>query len=209
MRILAIGAHADDVELGCGGSLARWAAEGHELHVCVVTDSAYGDPAGTPIRSEGAARSEAEAAAGILGAKLHWLWFPGLLVSFDEPLNKALRGLVEALRPDVVLSHWSEDTHHDHRMVALATLHSARHVPRLLAYRSNWYLGTVPFVASLFMDIEPWYDTKLELIRLHQSEHGRAGDRWEAFLLAEARLRGLEAGCQLAEGFLPIRWVLG
>jgi LmbE family N-acetylglucosaminyl deacetylase len=208
MRVLAIGAHADDVELGCGGTLARWASEGNDVHICVVTDSAYANPKGELVRSEISARSEAEAAARMLGAHLHWLAFPCLRVEFDEPLNAALLRAIEETSPDVVLTHWTGDTHHDHRVVAHSTLHAARHLNRILAYRSNWYPGPDSFQASLLVDISSWFAAKLELVRAHRSEHGRAGDRWETFLQAEAGRRGLEAGCDLAEGFLPIRWVL-
>ena len=205
MKVLAIGAHADDVELGCGGTLLKWAAEGHEIVVHVVTDSAYGDPAGKPVRFATDAAQEAAAAAARLGARLSVGPFPCFGIA-DTPsaLGTSLAGLVRAERPDVVLTHWDGDSHADHRVVAQATRHAVRRVPTVLAYRSNWYPGGRAFDARVFVDISATLEEKLALIRLYASENGRTGGVWEAQVRREAESQGYAHGVAAAEGFEAI-----
>ena len=138
MRVLAIGAHFDDVELGCGGTLLAWKARGDDVSLFVASDSGYSDPSGKPIRESNVARDEGKAVAARLGAELIEANIPTFEVVSDERLHAPLLAALERVRPDVVLSHWAGDPHHDHRQVALATLHTARRIPRVLVYRSNW-----------------------------------------------------------------------
>ena len=67
MRILAIGAHADDIELGLGGTLSKYAASGNEVHSLLVTHSAYSDFTGKVLRSSEVALQEAKNAAVVSG----------------------------------------------------------------------------------------------------------------------------------------------
>ncbi len=205
MKIFAIGAHADDVELGCGGSLLKWADEGHQIVIHVVTDSAYSDPTGKLIRSKEAAKSEAEAAADILGAQL----IIGNFACFDissetASLGTSLTGLIGVEQPDVVLTHWIGDSHADHRAIAFATRHAARRVPTVLEYRSNWYPGSQPFDARVVVDISETLEGKVELIRLFRSENKRTGGVWEGQVRAEAMSTGFPHNLAAAESFSPV-----
>jgi LmbE family N-acetylglucosaminyl deacetylase len=120
-RVLAIGAHSDDVEFGCGGTLAKWAAAGATVHLLVLTDGSKGtwDPDADLAALVATRRREQEAAAGELGlAGVEMLDLPdGELLS-----GLAERALVTAairrIRPDVVLGHdpWKRyRLHPDHR----------------------------------------------------------------------------------------------
>jgi LmbE family N-acetylglucosaminyl deacetylase len=209
VRILAIGAHADDVEIGCGGSLLRWSRLGHELSICIVSDSAYRNPAGEEIRSSAAARAEAEQAAAMLKADLHIGTLPALHLAFGETLNAALVEQIGRIRPDLVLSHWPGDSHADHAAVGLATIHACRRVPRILTYRSNWYAAADQFDARFYVDISREIDQKLRLVSLFAGENARTGGSWLDWCRSEARTRGHAAGAEFAEAFGVVKWVAG
>jgi LmbE family N-acetylglucosaminyl deacetylase len=208
MKILAIGAHADDVELGCGGALARWSREGHDLVIHVATDSAYAAPDGTPIRAVEDARAEAEAAAARLGARLDLGTFPVFGLPHATGLADAMVALFERERPDLALVHWDGDTHLDHRALSLAVQHASRRCPRLLGYASNWYLGAQPFDARMFVDISDTLDEKIALIATHVSENARTRGAWETHARQTAADWGRRCGVAAAEGFALYRYLL-
>ncbi len=208
MRVLAIGAHFDDVELGCGGALARLGREGHELFLFVATRSGYADPRGNPVRTDEQARAEGEKAAALLGASLLTAEFPTFGLEFSEPLNQAVLKALDQSKPDLLFTHWAGDTHLDHRALALSSLHCTRRISRVLAYRSNWYDGEGTFDPRFFVDITGTLEAKLGLVEAHASECARTMGAWRDFVLSQARLCGLKAGVAQAEGFEVVKWTL-
>jgi LmbE family N-acetylglucosaminyl deacetylase len=208
MNILAIGAHFDDVELGCGGTLARHAAAGDAVYVFVATVSGFTNHYDQSIRSSEIARKEADAAMRIIGVKeLFCGNFKTLEVEFVDALNIQILRLVEELSIDQVYSHWTGDIHHDHQAVARAALHSCRHVPRLLMYRSNWYHSTQDFRGNFYVDITAYWETKERAIRAHASELERTGNRWISFFRNEAENAGQRIGVRYAEVFEVVKWL--
>jgi LmbE family N-acetylglucosaminyl deacetylase len=207
MKILAIGAHFDDVELGCGASLLRWGQEGHELHVLTVTRSGYQNPKGEWIRTNEVARHEGEAGARFLGAQLHSSNLDTLDLRPGEDLSRAILETAAKVSPDMVLAHWDGDAHRDHRSIGETVLHCFKHHPKVLFYQSNWYRGSRQFVPSYYVDVSRTFARKIELLAVHQSEFKRAGEKWTRWASAAAQLAGLEAGCEKAEAFEVVRWV--
>jgi LmbE family N-acetylglucosaminyl deacetylase len=209
MKILAIGAHFDDVELGCGGALAAHAARGDEVYVFVATVSGFTNQYDQSVRSSDMARAEAEEAMKILGVKQMFCGdFKTLQVEFVDELNIQILRLVEQLSIDQVYSHWTGDIHHDHQAVARASLHSCRHVQRLLMYRSNWYHSTLDFRGNFYVDITDRWDTKEQAIRAHQSEMNRTGAKWINFFRNEAENAGQRIGVQYAEVYEVVKWLV-
>ena len=207
MKILAIGAHFDDIELGCGGSLLKWKSQGHQITLFTATLSGYRDPSGKLIRSEEHAAMEGRKSAKLVGAELIEGKLSTFAVEFNESLNAILVDILARVKPDLLLTHWTEDTHHDHRQLALASLHCARRVPRILMYESNWYVGEGLFNARYFVDITSTYAGKIELLRIFKSEHDRVGESWERFAAAKSEMLGLTAGVSRAEGFQVVKWL--
>ncbi|MFH1092491.1 MAG: PIG-L family deacetylase, partial [Pseudomonadota bacterium] len=111
MKVLALGAHFDDVELGCGGALIKHARRGDEVTIFVVTDSAFRDPEGRLVRPEGIPSKEGRASADRIGAKLICGDFPTNNTLFDERLVVAVRRIVDKTPFDLVYTHWSGDVH--------------------------------------------------------------------------------------------------
>ena len=208
MNVLAIGAHFDDVELGCGGALARHAANGDPVYVFVATVSGFSNEAAMAVRSNEIALQEARKAMGIIGTKeLICGQFKTLEVEFVDELNIQILRIVQEKKIDLVYTHWTGDIHHDHVAVARASLHSCRHVPRLLMYRSNWYHSTDDFRGNCYVDITEHWATKERAIRAHESEINRTGERWISFFRNEAENAGQRIGVAKAEVFEVVKFL--
>jgi bacillithiol biosynthesis deacetylase BshB1 len=177
--VLAVGPHPDDVELAAGGTLARLAAEGHEV---VILDLTRGERAtrGTPAGR----KAEAESAARLLGASRENLSLPDGGVAAHDPA--ALGALVHAIRrhrPRLVITLSGEDDHPDHRegaeLVARAVyLAGVRNYPdpggeshrvgRLLLG-----MGRRPFLPRLVVDVAAYYEAKRAALAAHASQFRR------------------------------------
>jgi LmbE family N-acetylglucosaminyl deacetylase len=161
MRVLAVGAHPDDIELGCGATLARHRALGHEVTMCVLTTGERG-----PQHSASRLREQEDAAA-ILGADLVWGSFADGEVAHDHATVAFLDQVMREVEPDVVYAHGVEDSHQDHVAAAKATRAAARHHNRLLTFASP---TTTEFDPTLFVDVEGFLDVKRKMLEAHWSQ---------------------------------------
>jgi len=208
MNILAIGAHFDDVELGCGGALARHADQGDNVYVYVATVSGFSNHQKKIVRNNEIALAEAKQAMDIIGVKEMFCGeFSTLAVEFTDDLNIEILKIVEEKEIDIVYAHWIGDIHHDHQAVAKASLHSCRHVPRMLMYRSNWYHSTLEFRGNFYIDISNYWEIKEKAIRAHESEMERTGNSWIEFFYNEAKNAGQRIGVEYAEVFELVKWL--
>lgn len=208
MKVLAIGAHFDDVELGCGGALARHAKNGDDVYVFVATVSGFTNQYNQTVRSNETALAEARNAMDILGVKeLLCGNFKTLEVEFTDALNIEILKIVQEKEIDLVYTHWAGDIHHDHQATAKASLHSCRHVPRMLMYRSNWYHSTFEFRGNFYVDITEYWLTKESAIRAHVTEMDRTGEKWISFFRNEAENAGQRIGVKSAEVFELVKWL--
>lgn len=207
MNVLAIGAHFDDIELGCAGALAKHVAAGDTVTIFVATKSGYVSPTNVTIRGNDEAYDEGKAAADILGAELVCGDFETLNLEFTDELNAKLVHLIEEKKIDLIYTHDSGDVHHDHIALAKASLHAGRHVPRILTYASNWYMSENPIRQNFFVDITAYWDKKEAAIRAHKSEFARAGKDWLTYFKNEAENNGYRCKVKYAEGFHVIQWL--
>jgi LmbE family N-acetylglucosaminyl deacetylase len=202
MNILAIGAHYDDIEIGCGGSLLKFENAGHKIHMVIITNSEYSNYNGEPYRSAEQARCEgASVACGVGVSSIMCLDYTTKNVKCDTILIETLNIIMDRVLPDIIFTHWHGDMHKDHNEVARASLIAARHYPSILFYRSNWYHSPVTFNGRFYIDITTVIDKKAELLRLHKTEYERRGEEWVDFMKSRAREAGLRMGTQYAEEF--------
>jgi LmbE family N-acetylglucosaminyl deacetylase len=207
MNILAIGAHFDDLELGCGGTLAKHIANGDKVHAYVATVSGFKDQNQQTVRTNEVALAEGRQAMKILGVNLFCGPFETLGIEFTDALNIEILKIVEQEAIQQVYTHWVGDIHHDHQAVARASLHSCRHVPRLLMYRSNWYHSNLEFRGNFYVDITNHMATKIQAIRAHVSELQRTREKWVSFFQNEAENGGQRIGVKYAEVFEVVKWL--
>lgn len=206
-RVLAIGAHFDDVELGCGGTLLEHNRAGDEVSIFVVTDSAYEHWSGTMERSASVALTEGQAAAEVLGARLISGGLETKELRYDRHLIELIEQVIVDCDADIVYTHWDSDVHQDHSAIGRATLNAARHVPSLLMYRSNWYQTTTPWRANHFVDISDHIHGKECAIRCHVTEVAKRGDKWINFFRNENANTGQRLHVDFAEEFVAVKYL--
>ncbi len=164
MNILAIGAHPDDIELGCGGLLIRAARQGHNIFMYTLTrGGASGDPAQRT--------SELVRSARFIGAKRLWVDnFGDTKLVLGSDLINHIEYFINRSSADIVFTHSLGDTHHDHRAVASSTVEAGRFVPNILSYEIP---VTRDFKPQLYYDISDVMDDKIESINIFWSQKSK------------------------------------
>lgn len=224
MNLLAIVAHPDDADIFAGGTLAKHAGRGDDVTIAHMTRGEYGGLAET-TEAELAAVREAEArrSGETLGADIEFLDFRDGRVTYS--LENRLQ-IVETIRehaPDLLLTHFREDMHPDHRATSrlvtdayyMASLPLVETAGEPCDPDNVYYFGkpTADFDPSVFVDVTGYVDRKLDAVRHHQSqveflqEHGGIDAEFDDLLAgirADARTLGKRAGVTYAEGFQPL-----
>lgn len=165
MKILAIGAHPDDIEIGCGGTLL-YLKRSHDatLHTYVLT---YG---GASNHGAGSRESEQSAANKIL--QVNSFRCAGLSDTQLHTYNlvSMIEEVIDDVDPDIIFTHYANDTHQDHRAVAEATVSACRYRTNLLFYES---FSTENFQPTLLVDIGKTIHQKCEAVAAHvlQDKH--------------------------------------
>ena len=165
-RVLAIGAHPDDVEIGCGGALAKHHADHDLLHI--LTLSRGGGGGDVNLRA-----IEAHNAAAMVGAQLEMANLRDTSISSGAETISIIETAIRALNATHVYTHSLEDTHQDHRAIHAATQVAARRVPNVYCYQTP--SSTVEFKPHRFVDITRVIDKKIDLIGAYRSQMDRNG----------------------------------
>lgn len=196
-RVLAIGAHPDDVELGAGGTLAKLIDSGHEVRALVMSNGEKG--------GDGAVRAvEGTDAGRLIGvASVEVASFPDtMLAAHENEMVTAIERMIARFNPDIILTHSGNDQHQDHRAVHVATLRAGRRHPSILCYESPSV--TADFRPSVFVDVQDYLEVKVEAVAAHQDQSGKPYVRPE-HLRGLAVFRGAQAKVRHAEGYEPVR----
>ena len=208
MNVLAIGAHFDDIEIGCGGTVAKHVYSGDNIIAYVATKSGYKNPEGAMVRSNEIAFAEGKKAIeDILGAKLICGSFETLELEYSDTLFRELLDIIENQKIDLVYTHWIGDVHHDHNILSKATLHVSRHIPRVLMYRGNWYDSAMTFKGNFYVDISQFFEKKEQAIGCHLSELNRTDSKWINYYKNEAVNAGYRMNVTYAEVFELVKWL--
>jgi len=221
-RILVVAPHADDETLGMGGTIARRAAEGHEVHVAVVTGHGTDPHPLWPRSLWDRIRGEARRAMDILGVHaLHFEEIPAALVA-DQPvwqLNRTIGSVVENIQPDVLYAPFPFDLHKDHREIYHAlsvawrsSSPTGRKLRAIYCYEvqseTHWnapYLEA-GFLPNAWVDISAHLETKLRALACYESQIRPAPDARSCDAArALAVWRGSQQGMSAAEAFVTIR----
>ena len=179
--VVAIGAHPDDVEIGCGGILLRHVAAGHQVTVLTVTGGEQGGEVMARAR-------ESQRAAEILGVRLFHTDLVDTSVSDGGETIAAIKGVIDEVAPTTVYTHTARDLHQDHRNVHHATLVAARGIQRVYCYQAP--STTVEFSPTRFVTVDGFLDRKLEAIRAYASQVAVRDYLDEELLRATARYWG-------------------
>lgn len=184
MKLLAIGAHPDDLEIFGWGALSAWADAGAELHLATATDGARG---GTGPDLAQRRKAESRAAADMLRVEPRFLDFPDGSLLPDRALDAALGALFDDIRPDLLLTHAPNDYHPDHRALAVAAQARAGFDLPVVFFDT---LNGTGFTPTHWIDTTAHHPAKRAAIRCHASQAPERfvamADRWNAFRAGQA-----------------------
>jgi LmbE family N-acetylglucosaminyl deacetylase len=198
MKILAIGAHPDDVELGCGGTLIRHVLAGDDVTMLVLTDGRSG-PGNVAQRIE-----EQVAASALIGATLVWGNIPDLAISqYGEKVTHLIEHYLDGV--DRLYTHSAEDTHPDHEAAAKFSFGAARNLSQILAYESP---SARRFVPNVYVEIADTLEKKVAALEMHATQVAASNRVDMDAVRATAHYHGNIVRVRAAEAFVAERMVL-
>lgn len=201
MRILAIGAHPDDVELGCGGTLMKLSQAGAKIRALILSRGRRGNLSDADRAAE---TRQALAAIGVTDIRVCDFEDTRLTYALCEMVT-VIEEEVNSLQPHRVYTMFQHDRHQDHRAVYEASAVACRSVPQLLGYETP---SSYPnFLPTVFEDIGDHLPAKLAALKHHQSQGTRLYMQEEKVRSA-AHFRGAQIGIGPCEGFMPYKLVL-
>lgn len=203
-RILILAPHTDDGEIGCGGSIAKFVEEGHDIYYVAFS------PAPVPVGfSKDAPIDEVKKATQILGIKSsNTIIFNYALRKFNLYRQDILDNLIKLkneMQPDLVFIPSPNDLHQDHHTIAMEGLRAFKQ-STILAYEMPWNVISFNTLAFILLE-ERHILKKIEAIRCYHSQSHRRYIN-EDFIRAWARTRGVQIGAQFAETFEVLRWII-
>lgn len=220
MRVLAVGSHPDDLELSCGGTLARMAKEGYEVYTCHVANGNMGHAVIMPDELGPMRTIEAENAGKVLGVKKVYNVDVGDCMLYADNLDtrREMVRIIREVNPDFIITHGPDDYMNDHLEVSKLVFETsftatvghmfpetgaptAAVVP--IYYMDN--LAGTNFVPEMYVDVTDYIDQKLDAVECHKSQivWMREHDKIDfiEFVRSCTRGRGLQCGVMYAEGF--------
>ena len=220
MNVLAVGCHPDDLEIGCGGTLAKYVKRGDKVFMCHIANGDMGHIVIEPAELRLVREREAENAAKVIGAEAISLDVGDGRV--DATNRETINKLVEVIRyakPDVIITHNSDDYMQDHINTSqlafdasfLATLkHYEPQVTRHETIAPIFFMDTlagINFIPTEYVDISDEIEQKLQALNCHESQIKWMADHdhidFLDFVRTCSKYRGLQASVPYAEGFRP------
>ena len=199
MNILAIGAHPDDIEFGCGGTLSKYSEQGHKVYMLVLSK---GDKGGDPdVRQK-----EQEKSARILGAeKLYFSKHVDTEIVQNQELITEIEDFLKDIKPDFIFVHYFDDTHQDHRDLSNSTISATRYIQNVLFYEGP---TTQNFTPNVYVNITSALDKKIECLEAHVSQVSKTNIEGLSIIEAAkstAHFRGIQGRVNYAEAFNSLR----
>lgn len=227
MKYFIIAAHPDDEVLGCGGSIAKWSRDSHEVNVLIMTQ---GITSRNKTKDKDICQNElsqlaqsVKKANKILGVQsVNLLKYPDNRMDSVDLLDvvKTIENYITKLQPDVVVTHYSGDLNIDHQITQQAVMTACRPqqghpVKCILSFEvpssTEWQSPTADnlFVPNWFEDISNTLEYKIKALEAYQSEmrkwpHSRSIKAVKHL----AHWRGASVGCEAAESFILLRKLL-
>lgn len=196
-KILVIGSHPDDFEFGCGGTLIKF-AKISKIYVLVMSKGEVGGSA--EVRQK-----EQQKVCKYLKAKLFWGNYKDTKIELSKDLIDKIESVINEVKPDIVFTHYPNDTHQDHRNVAQASITATRYIKNVLFYETP---SSIDFAPTVFVDISAVINKKLHLLELHKSQVYATkikGLSIKEAAVSTAIYRGYQDRVKYAEGFSPLR----
>ena len=201
-KVLVIGAHPDDPETMCGGTMIKLREMGVEVVSVYFTSGEAGIPGKSHEESSSIRTAEAKKACEVMGVR------PVFMTQIDgnTEVNKVryaeMKTLIEAEKPDMVITHWPIDSHRDHRICSILVYDAWRQT----GYDFDLYYGEVMtglqtqnFTPTLWVNITNQHDQKVKAYYCHESQDMPVVQEWHD---AMEILRGMECHAKYGEAFI-------
>jgi LmbE family N-acetylglucosaminyl deacetylase len=206
LNIVCVGAHPDDPESGCGGTLARYAALGHAVTIVYLTRGERGIEGKSLDEAARIRTAECEAACRIIGAKPVFFGQIDGATEVTRAHVVAMQRLLAAQTPDLLFTHWPIDTHMDHQVTSILTIRAwmadGARAPALYFFEVNAGSQTEGFFPNTYVDVSPVLDKKKRALFAHLSQDGQG--IWREHHEVMAQWRGREVGVGAAEAFVHL-----
>lgn len=185
-RILAVGPHPDDIELGCFGTLAKYKTLGSEVAFVVLSFGGIGGE--IDLR-----RKEAMKSSSLLKAKTYFGELEDTKITDGIKTIQIIEKAIDDFKPSVIIVNCPNDTHQDHRNAARAAISASRFVPMVLLYQTP--SSTRDFNPKLFIDVTDYIDLKAKAVSIHKTQGKNV-------YMAERAVKGLAEflGFQIYQG---------
>ncbi|MBV8867037.1 MAG: PIG-L family deacetylase [Acidobacteriaceae bacterium] len=205
LNVVCVGAHPDDPETGCGGTLAKLAAEAHNVEIVYLTRGEAGLKNGDKHTASKLRTAEALKACRLLGARALFANQIDGQTSAEKKRAQQFTALLASLKPDIVFTHWPLDTHRDHRNAAQLTYEAWESMGEnfaLVYYEVMTGVQTHHFEPNCFIDISSTSKQKRSAVYEHVCQNP---DRFYPYHEKMEKERGSEANFSRAEAFVVVR----
>jgi len=214
MSILFIGAHPDDIELSCGGTVCYYINKGYDVYCYHLTNGVYSDIEGNLVRSFDEIYETTKKSLGILGINEKNMIFndiPATELRVNKENISKLQKFIIAQKIKIIFTHPNPDTYHqDHRAAHNITMAGARR------YINNIFLFEIIFnfagglmIPNYYVDISKYIDLKCNALRLHKTEYAKFGEeKWINSVKSLAKYRGIQVDTDYAEAFYVMKYFL-
>jgi LmbE family N-acetylglucosaminyl deacetylase len=205
LNVVCIGAHPDDPETGCGGTLAKLVSEGHHVSIVYLTRGEAGLKNADRDTASRQRTAEAIHAAAVLGATAVFANQIDGQTSTDNHHSQEFTALLTSLQPDIVFTHWPLDTHRDHRNAAQLAYEAWEALEEsfaLVYYEVMTGVQTHHFEPNCFVDISSTSTQKRSAVYAHVCQNP---DRFYPYHETMEKERGSEAQLLRAEAFVVVR----
>lgn len=205
-KCLVIGAHPDDPETGCGGTMAKLVSEGWDVVAVYLTRGQAGIEGKSHSEAATIRTQEAINACGVIGCRYAFLEQTDGATVCDLDHYQAMRQYIASENPDVVFTHWPIDSHRDHAICGLLVLDSWRRLERsfeLYYFEAMTGTQTQLFSPDTYVDIDDVVEVKHRACACHESQGMDDINHWHYRM---EQFRGIESRCNTAEAFVHHRW---
>jgi LmbE family N-acetylglucosaminyl deacetylase len=205
-KILILAPHTDDGELGCGGSIAKFCAEGKEVYYVAFCLCSKSLPASLPANTLELECRKATATLGIPPSNLILFNYEVRnLPRFRQQILEELLQLNVTINPDLVLLPAASDIHQDHQVIHQEGMRAFKNVT-FAGYELPW--NNYSFRTNFFIRLsETELNKKIESLKSYQSQSHR-NYMQEDFIRSLAKVRGVQANTSFAEVFEIYKWIV-
>jgi LmbE family N-acetylglucosaminyl deacetylase len=205
MNVIAIGAHIDDIVIGCGGTLSKFVDRGARVFGLTMTNSETHFNERDIHRTSEDAHCEEKMASKIIGYDIYQ--FDNLDINVGElcysaSLMKKIESILFENHIDYVFTHWRNDINTDHAECFKIVRTAARHTKNVLTFRTNWYCdATAPIIENVYSNIDSTIYRKVDALHCFKTEIDNRGEIWLRSFIDYNETLGFWRGAKFVEAF--------